>query len=63
MLFARWSTVSIFEATFFPVFVDVAVIMTLPGASGFSLPLTMPTVATFLLELDHLTVLPATFKL
>ena len=45
----RFSTLNVLNATTFPVFLLLAVILTLPGSVGFSLPVVRPIVAIFLL--------------
>lgn len=46
----RCNTLKVLQATALPVFLLLAVILTLPGLTGFNLPVVQPMVATFLLE-------------
>ena len=46
---ARCNTLNVFTATAFPDLTSFAVILTVPGVSGFSFPVDTPIVATFLL--------------
>ena len=59
---ARINTLNVLVATALPVLMLLAVIFTWPGATGFSLPVVRPMVATALLLVAHLTLWPSTLS-
>ena len=59
---ARSSTLNVLVAMALPELLLLAVIFTVPGATGFSLPVVLPMVATALLLVYHLTLWPSTLS-
>ena len=59
---ARSSTLNVLVAMALPELLLLAVILTVPGPTGFSLPVVWPMVATALLLVYHLTLWPSTLS-